>query len=470
MKKPFRVFLYLLFLCVNVRYVFSDDGELPERNEPASETAEDILKNVLIGGTEVMLSNGIVMGWNILVGKDSWAKPTANSIYKNFTDPWEWEVSDSFTVNQIGHPAQGLMYFSAGRANGFNFYQSTLFSFFGSFTWETLCESNQASVNDLIVTVTGSFSYGEILYRLYLEACAAGVPAIFAAIINPMAGFHRLVTGWKPPDNGRNLYLFRTYIGAAYNQTRYSISTGNEELYYFRGPHADAGIKLIYGNPFEQESRIPFEHFELTLSLGTDGVNHRDLRIISDGYLLSFSPVFSNTNMMSTGPSLHMDFMSTGKTDWSDISSVINLYSGALNWTLKYQHLLSQDAVFQTKLHFGFSFTGASLFYTPEERREINNYGTGLNSKFIFNLEHKKLGGIETSLYGYILWPYPGSSAISKGTVYWLFTDITYSYPVSKRLSLGVTHSFALERGLFGNFPNTLKYSNAVKTFVAWNF
>jgi hypothetical protein len=39
---------------------------------------------------------------------------------------------------------------------------------------------------------------------------------------------------------------------------------------------------------------------------------------------------------------------------------------------------------------------------------------------------------------------------------------------MTKHLSVGITHSFALERGIFSDFPNTWKYNNAVKLFLAW--
>ena len=36
---------------------------------------------------------------------------------------WEWDLDD-FTVNQFGHPYQGNNYFTAGRANGLDYWES----------------------------------------------------------------------------------------------------------------------------------------------------------------------------------------------------------------------------------------------------------------------------------------------------------------------------------------------------------
>jgi len=98
------------------------------------------------------------------------------------------------------------------------------------------------------------------------------------------------------------------------------------------------------------------------------------------------------------------------------------------------------------------------------------NYGAGLNSKLFFNLDHGSLGRLEMSVFGYVLWSYPGTSAISRGTVSWIFADLTYSYPITLRMSLGFIGSLAFEWGKFGNFPDIQRKNRTLKTFVAWNF
>jgi hypothetical protein len=89
-------------------------------------------------------------------------------------------------------------------------------------------------------------------------------------------------------------------------------------LFSFRGPAGNIGIKAVYGNPFEQQSVTPYQHFELDAALGIDTGNYFDLRIISDGYLFSFSPVNTERDMLSAGLSLHFDFVSLGKFDMYD--------------------------------------------------------------------------------------------------------------------------------------------------------
>jgi hypothetical protein len=478
MKKFCSLPLLLLLLGVYTQNVFPDEEEYSDLAEPVSRSAGQAVLHGLIGGAESLLLNGIIMLnnyiYNDYTGLAPWALPTADSIRKSLSQPWEWENTDGFIVNQFSHPLQGSFYYTAGRANGFGFYESAFFSLFGSFTWETFFEANHASINDFITTITGSLSMGEILYRVYLEACAAGVPAPIAFLLNPMAGFHRFITGWEPPDYGRNFYHFQAYLGAGYVQTGYSISAGNEEMFSFRGPAVNLGAAVIYGDPFDQAGWTAFEHFEAAASFGLNMVNYMKIRFISDGYLFSFSPLYTDTDMMSTGLSLQFDFVALGKFDGND--STINQYSNALDWTIKYQHLFSENAAFQIKFHAGFTFMGVSDYYSPESPRdieipkhELKNYGPGLNSKLFVNLAHKKCGRLELGLLWYMMWLYPKTSVLSQAEVYWLFADLTYSYNFTKNLSLGITDSFSLERGVFSGFPDTRKNNNEITLFIAWN-
>ena len=471
--------ILIVFFNVQVTYVFSYDRAW---DAPASSDLKDAFIPGLIATGETLLSNGVVMLFNRYISNMPWAFPTAESIHGNFTTPWKWEDTDGFLVNQFGHPIQGAMYFSSGRLNGFGFYESLFFSALGSFTWETFGEAQHASMNDFITSVTSSMAAGEILYRLYLEALASGVPPAIAAIINPMAGFHRLVTGWTPPpgggapNTGGNIHRFQTQLGTGYAHTNYSVTDNRQEVFTFRGPYIDAGLQTVYGNPFQQNTRTPYQHFELAASIGMNISNYNDIRIISDGYLLSFSPLNNLTNQMSNGLSMHLDFISLGEFGIYD--STIDLFSNALNWTVKYRHFFTPQTAMETKIHAGFTFFGVSKFHTPEpryfspalpEKNELNNFGFGFNAKRFYSLEHNNRYRLDIMMLNYMLWNYPGTSALSNGFAFWHFTDISYSHGISDRTALGLTGSIAREWGSFSGFPDTRKRNRSIKMFVAWN-
>ena len=476
MKKPYLILLCVLLWGVPKVNVFAHDGCVFAVNPPAPQRHAAV--RGLIASGQTILSNAVLMGFNIAVYNFSggeifdWATPNRRSIWRNLTGPWQWEEIDGFFVNHLGHPYQGSVYFSAGRVNEFSFYQSIIFSLLGSATWEIFFENPVASINDFFTTVPSSVSLGEILYRLYLQAHHAGVPAAITFLINPMAGFHRLVTGWEPPDYGRNIYRLRYHVGMAHARTDYSLVGVDDDFFSFRGFQGEVGVRVIYGHPFLTAGRVPFRHFDFAVTFGLDIGNFVDFRIVSDGYLFSFSPFLPYPHRLSTGLSLHMDAITTGRFDNFNLertSATINMFSNALNWTVKYQRLFN-NVTMETKLHAGLTFFGASVLFSPDRQEELKNYGAGLNAKLFFNLEHRRLGRLETSVFAYHFWSFPGTSDLDSGRVYWLFADVAYFFPITGRMSLGVSYSFALERGIFSNFPDARKHHNAAKFFVAWNF
>ena len=422
-----------------------------------------------------LASNGLVMLFNRFVIQAPWAFPTAASIRRNFTEPWKWEDTDGFKVNHIGHPLQGMTYFSAGRVMGFCFYGSIFFSAFGSFTWEAFGETQQASINDFYITTPTGLSLGEMMFSLYMQAHAAGVPAFVTFFINPTVGVHRLLTRWEPPEVERNLYELRFYLAAGYADTRYSASGpmvnagGRREIFSHRGAFAEAGFRIVYGDPFVQSAWVPFRHFEFHGSFGTDLHRHNDFRLFSDGYLFSFAPVLTETRALSTGLSLIFDFASIGEFDMYD--ATINMFSNALAWTAKHRRVFSPGVGLRSRAHAGFTFFGASNYYNPlvEGKTELKNHGFGVNLRHISSLE---MGRFRLDLSNFFLfqWSYPGdTSQISRGFVRWQFHDIALSYLVSPRVSLGASFSLATERGFFGEFPSTRKNHWSARTFVAWN-
>jgi len=474
MRKKNPLFLCLFLLIINKTYILAQDGAWDVYSP--RKTGENI-KYGLIAGAETVSSVGFLTAFNFFFNRTTWSLPTKDSIRRNFTERWWWEDNDDFWVNQLGHPLQGMFSFGAGRLNGFNFYQSVLFSSFGGFIWESLGESNFASMNDFITTATGSLAMGEMFYRLYIEACAAGVPAPLAFLINPMAGFHRMVTGWEPPNVGRNLELLQFYAGGNRAVTRYTVSNKENDLFSFRGQSAEIGVKLVYGNPFEQETWVPYRQFEFSFSFGMNPGDYINLLLISDGYLFSFSPVYSETDALSTGLSMHLDYRAMGEFSMED--STINQFSNALDWTVKYQHWFSEDVSFQSKLHSGITFFGASKYFanTPvindlgHIKKDYNNYGWGPNAKGLLALKHYKWGGLDLNLYYYMLLTFPGTTYLAHGTVNMLFADLGYTYFITKHLSASVIYAVAREWGDFNKGYITSRKSNdEIKMFAAWTF
>ena len=451
----------------------------PAWDDPAPRGAGQVLMRGAFACGTALLSHGFLILFNGFVTRQDWAFPTGESIRSNLAGNWRWEDRESFLMNHLGHPIQGSVYFAAARANGFGFYGSIFFNVFGSVTWEVFGESNPASINDFFNTVPSGMVLGEILFRLYLQALAAGVPAPLRFLISPGAAFQNLATGWNPPQVENNLYEFRAYLGGGWSRTDYSILGPAAEGagFFLQSPFADVGVRIAYGDPFEQGTWRPFRHFEFFASFGSNAVNYQDFRIFADGYLFSFAPVHTARRAVSTGLSLHFDFAAIGEFNVYDSS--INMYSSALSWTVKQRRLFQTGITWRSRSHAGFTFFGASKYHCPERWVELEeefgmgmdllNFGYGISLKHFSTVELGRRSRLDAHALFYFLWPYPGTSAISRGLVRWQFFDVAFSRLVSPRISLGASFSFARERADFDGFASLRKNHWAVRTFVAWN-
>jgi hypothetical protein len=191
------------------------------------------------------------------------------------------------------------------------------------------------------------------------------------------------------------------------------------------------------------------------------------IRLISDGYLFSFDPVYTASDTLSTGLSLHYDFVSSGA--YSLYDSTIDQYSNALDWTVKYRHLFGNDFILQLKLHSGGTFFGVSGYYSPGEGRSLKNYGGGINGKFYSSLRAEKFGSLSLDIRYYCLWTYPGTVPFADGKVHWLFSGLTYSRKISGRISLGISRTFTGEYGYFNSVPDLHKHSRVRRLFIVWD-
>jgi hypothetical protein len=181
---------------------------------------------------------------------------------------------DPFSVNQIGHPYQGSIYYGFARSAGLEYWESLLYTLGGSFLWETYGERNPPSINDYVATTIGGSFIGEAAFRmasLVLEGSGDSRPSVWrelaAALISPSTGFNRLVFGerFKPVLPGRDPETFvRLRIGATL--TREVTNEGLSDKVQRQEGSLDYSI--TYGLPGKPGYRYtrPFDyfHFEFT--------------------------------------------------------------------------------------------------------------------------------------------------------------------------------------------------------------
>ncbi|MCX5827778.1 MAG: DUF3943 domain-containing protein [Deltaproteobacteria bacterium] len=114
--------------------------------------------------------------------------------------PWGFD-QDNFAMNQLLHPYQGSIYYGLARSAGLSFWESSAYTFAGSFLWETAGETTSPSFNDQIASGIAGSLLGEPLFRmasLVLEGDGSK-PGFWrelgAAVLSPPLGLNRLVFG-----------------------------------------------------------------------------------------------------------------------------------------------------------------------------------------------------------------------------------------------------------------------------------
>jgi len=233
-----------------------------------------IEKNFPRAAAEVVLVQLIPWSVNRFMRDAEWAKISPDSWLQNLENPWKWD-NNHFVNNQVSHPYHGNLYYNSGRSNGYSFWESSLFAFGGSLTWEYFGEVWAPSPNDQWNTSLGGITIGESLWRLSsltLDDTAIGFERTLretgAFLLNPVRGFNRLLDG-KMNDVGPNPpdwrpSKWRWSIDAGWRQTDGNVDGVPNQT-------ADqwmAQAKLDYGDSMDDLTKSPFSRIEFLLGLG----------------------------------------------------------------------------------------------------------------------------------------------------------------------------------------------------------
>jgi hypothetical protein len=219
-----------------------------------------------------------VFGWNLgewlierYILREPFAYISLDTWKANLKTGLVYDHVDDFPTNQALHPFQGGIYFNAGRSNGFNFLESTLFTAAGSLMWEYFGENESASLNDVLNTTLGGAVTGEVSHRLstmLLDNTVSGGERFWrefgAFLLNPMGGLDRLFKGEMTKDfpnpDDRMPAGFTAELYAGYQRLNDAppsvVRYPNQGLF---------GALVRYGDPFSGQNRKPFDYFEALL-------------------------------------------------------------------------------------------------------------------------------------------------------------------------------------------------------------
>ena len=151
--KKFVIGLFTCLLSVSSVY-----PQLAIRRQLAIPKAPDSLdlsyyspkKGFQTGATVFGINMGVWI-FDRYIQKGDFAYINGQTIKENFKHGFIWD-NDRMGTNMFLHPYHGSLYYNAGRSNGYNYWQSGLYAFAGSFMWEMFMECEYPSTNDIIAT------------------------------------------------------------------------------------------------------------------------------------------------------------------------------------------------------------------------------------------------------------------------------------------------------------------------------
>ncbi len=197
-------------------------------------------------------------------------KSNLSSIRHNLHGNWRTDT-DPFTVNQLGHPYQGSMYYGFARSAGLDFWESMGYTVAGSAMWEIAGETTPPSFNDQITTGFGGTFLGEALFRMSNlvldQAYLSGFwREVFAAAVSPPTGLNRLAFGdrFDPIFASHDpVYYGRLALGVATNtQHKSGTSTTLQHTEEIADFSLDYGLPGKPGYSYDR----PFDYFTFKIT------------------------------------------------------------------------------------------------------------------------------------------------------------------------------------------------------------
>ncbi|CAN5914505.1 hypothetical protein BH11MYX2_BH11MYX2_14830 [soil metagenome] len=263
-----RVFLVACVLCtVSLAHA---DTELPlvdldNKGVELTKEPPPFRRSYTLAGVEV---TSIVLLLNLggrTVGAE-YSEVSPHTMWRNLKEGFVID-QDAFTINQLGHPMEGIAMFTASRSAGLSFWASEAFAFAGSLTYEALMENEPPSVGDQIMTPFVGAMLGEPLHRFATAMLYTGYgqPNTFrrvaASVVDPLGAFNRAIYGdaWYkevPP-------AMYAYVGVGATQQVGSFGATSESAAAHLEVVAEHG--LTGDSSFEPEH--PMDHFDLRMSL-----------------------------------------------------------------------------------------------------------------------------------------------------------------------------------------------------------
>lgn len=353
-------------------------------------------KRPLMASTMVFGINMGVWAFDRYIREADFAYINHRTIKDNFRKGFVWD-NDQMGTNMFMHPYHGSLYFNSARSNGYNYWQSGLYSIAGSAMWELFMECEYPSTNDIIATPMGGMALGEVFYRtsdLILNDKATGMARfgreLAAFIVSPMRGLTRIITGdaWRiRSTTGKQFGVPKVFVELSMG-TR--ILELNDEI-LDKGVGFGTEINLEYGDRFESEDKKPYDYFSVKAHINFQASQPILGQLNVIGRLIGKDIKDDSKRYLSIGLYQHFDYFDSDTI--SDVSArtpykFCTPASVGVGVIYKHKNFKNWDADCYGHLN-GILLGGAlSDYYKVDERNY--NLASGYSTKVGFNFIYKK--------------------------------------------------------------------------------
>jgi hypothetical protein len=455
--------LNIIFFLLLVRLAFANQHAL---------TSKDSVENskIILPLAQVSATNSFIALSNNYIGKADFAKISFESIENNICNPPVWD-DDGFTVNQIGHPLQGSLYYSIAKNHNHSYFESIPFVAFGSIQWEYFMETERPAINDFITTTLGGAMLGEIISRIsdkIIDDDSYGAERIVREVsvftINPVRGLNRLISGNTSQtkesigyrNSNINSYPFKLSFSTSKNLFNYLISE-NIELDNKDSlkdtPFADYFLMLKYGDPFL--ARKAFDYFLLYVGFSFDGDVIQN--VSARGLLWKKDVKLTDRAHNAFGMFQNLDYIKS--TDYKVSASSFGFEFMARTKSKK-------EWQFSTEYQAGFIILGAaSTEYFIDVDRDYN-FGPGGFVKIIMSLAKTDFGNISVNLNRFWIRTLSGAEGVESIGVGRIDIQKNLFY----NFGLGIAYVLYDREGYYRSYPNIKVFNHEIRGIITYDF
>ncbi len=313
------------------------------------------------------------VNWYVL--DQFWADISIKTLRNNIETGWVWD-EDGFDVNQVGHPTQGALVYTAARAQGLSYWESLAYPTLSSLIWEVGMENESPSINDMVTTPMSGVALGEIVHRVSSLTLGTAEKKsisrqVFTGLINPLGyGVNRLLIGESIHQNFKakptNLLSAISFGGGSGYDNELGLGK-NAQRRFVR-------FNLVYGNPLTRTKNFkPFDNFSLVTILNFSRQDYVG-EIYASGMLAKLYTRHGDRSKMVIGIYQNYDFMNQDDYKVSSTSvgpGLIHIYS------------FTADLTLGIHTNGSFIFMGSAGDISDTDELRDYHFGQGFSTKFM---------------------------------------------------------------------------------------